>query len=77
MPEQALVIFVYLVMHERFLTCELAAYGTFETLHYLLQNRLVEDKTLAFHYAAYITTREQFATLQNYTIGTGIEHIHP
>ena len=75
--QETLVITVNLVVDERLLARCIAAHILTETLNEFFEHRLVEDIALACHHIVYLVFCEQFACLERYTVGTGIEHIDP
>ena len=77
MTQEALVIFVNLVVHQGLLAHRLTAYALLETLDDFLHDRLVENHALARHHTQHITACEQFSALQTDTVATRIEHVNP
>ena len=77
MAQETLVVLINLVVDEGFLTSQLRRDSMLEAIDNLLQDGLVEYQLLAFHDGHHVTTRQQFATLQNDAVGTRIEHVHP
>ena len=77
MAQETLVVFINLVIDESLLAHQLAVHALLESLDNLLQDRLVEDHLLAAHAARHITTGEQFAALQDDSVASGIQRIHP
>ena len=77
MAQESLVVFVNLIVEQCLLIGELAVDRQFKPLYNATQYRFVEHHGLSLHHRAHITTGEQFATLKDNTVGTGIEYIHP
>ena len=77
MSEETLVVFVYLVVDDGFLTHHLTAYIVLEQLYDALKDGLIEHQLLAIHYTHDIVACEHLAGLEDDTITSGIKNIDP
>ena len=77
MPQEALVILVYLVADQRLLPHDAGVDRMFEAFDNHLKYRLVEHKPTAVHDAGHVGPGQQFAALQYDTVATGVEGVNP
>ncbi|CDC97987.1 unknown [Prevotella sp. CAG:474] len=77
MSQKTLIVLINLIVNQRLGTHKATPDTMFESLYYLLEYGLIENQTFTAHTAGNITSGEQFATLQNNSVATSIEHIHP
>ena len=77
MTEKTLVVLVDLIVYQGLLLDELTADGGLKSLDNLLENRFIEHQLLTIHHGRDITTGQQFASLEDNAVCTGIEYIHP
>lgn len=77
MTEKTLIVFIDIVVNQRFLAHELVVYALLKSLDDLFQDGLVEDKPLAVHHTCHITACEQFAAFEDDAVAAGIQGIYP
>ena len=77
MAEEALVVFVDVVVDERVLSHGVLEDGVAETLEHLFEDWLVEDHALAVEDALHVATGEEFAALEYDAVSSCIKGIDP